>query len=75
MKLVSFAIATCELLIIGGAAAAELHPIVEVQTGYLFGATKDRKWLKSEEAAKAIPGERTYQIARINPITRRSQRR
>jgi hypothetical protein len=62
MKLVSFAIATCELLIIGGAAASELHPIVEVQTGYLFGATKDGKWLKSEEAAKALPGEMTYHV-------------
>ena len=62
MKLVSFAIATCELLIVAGAAAAELHPIVEVQTGYLFGATKDGKWLKSEEAAKALPGETTYHV-------------
>ncbi|HYK24235.1 MAG TPA: hypothetical protein VEU75_06180, partial [Candidatus Acidoferrum sp.] len=57
-----FAIATCELLIVAGAAAAELHPIVEVQTGYLFGATKDGKWLKSEEAAKALPGETTYHV-------------
>ena len=40
MKLVSFVIATCLLLIVGGAAAADLHPIVEVQTGYLFGANK-----------------------------------
>ena len=62
MKLVSFAVATCELLIVAGAAAAELHPIVEVQTGYLFGATKDGKWLKSEEAAKALPDETTYHV-------------
>jgi hypothetical protein len=62
MKLVSFAIATCELLIVGGAVAAKLHPIVEVQTGYLFGATKGGKWLKSEEAAKALPGETTYHV-------------
>jgi hypothetical protein len=41
MKLVSFVIATWPLLIIGGAAAADLHPIVEVQSGYLFGATAD----------------------------------
>jgi hypothetical protein len=44
------------------AAAADLHPIVEVQSGYLFGATKDGKWIKAEEAAKALPGERMYQI-------------
>jgi hypothetical protein len=29
------------------AAAGDLHPIVEVQAGYLFGATKDGKWLDS----------------------------
>jgi FG-GAP repeat len=42
--------------------AAELHPIVEVQTGYLFGATGDRKWMKAESAAKMLSGEMTYQI-------------
>ena len=50
------------LLICAGVAAAELHPIVEVQSGYLFGATGNGKWIKSEEAAKALPDERTYQI-------------
>ena len=50
------------LLICSAAQAAELHPIVEVQSGYLFGATKDGKWIKAEEAAKALQGERTYQI-------------
>jgi len=48
--------------ICASAVAGELHPIVEVQSGYLFGATKDGKWIKTEEAAKALPGERTYQI-------------
>jgi hypothetical protein len=62
MKLVSFVIATWPLLIIGGAAAADLHPIVEVQSGHLFGATSNGKWMKPEEAAKALPGEMTYQI-------------
>ena len=47
------------LLISGAAPAAELHPIVEVQGGYLFGATTNNKWVKSEEAAKAISDERT----------------
>ena len=42
--------------------AAELHPIVEVQSGYLFGATADGKWMKAEAAAKALPGEMTYQV-------------
>jgi hypothetical protein len=53
----------CALLICSGtAAAADLHPIVEVETGYLFGATADRKWIKAEEAAKALTDETTYRI-------------
>ena len=42
--------------------AADLHPIVEVQSGYLFGATSNGKWIKAEEAAKSLPGETTYQV-------------
>jgi hypothetical protein len=49
-------------LICAAAAASELHSIVEVQTGYLFGATNDGKWIKAEETAKALLDERTYQI-------------
>jgi hypothetical protein len=49
------------LLICAAAPAAELHPIVEVQSGYLFGATFDGKWIKAEEAAKALT-ETTYRI-------------
>jgi hypothetical protein len=44
------------------ASAAELHPIVEVQSGYLFGATAGGKWIKAEETAKALSGETTYRI-------------
>jgi hypothetical protein len=40
------------------AAAGDLHPIVEVQTGYLFGATKDGKWIKVDEAVKTLPIKR-----------------
>ena len=43
-------------------AAAELHPIVEVESGYLFGATADGKWIKADEAAKSLPDETTYRI-------------
>jgi len=50
------------LLICAAARAGELHPIVEVQNGYLFGATADGKWIKAEEAAKALRGETTYRI-------------
>jgi hypothetical protein len=50
------------LLICAAVPAAELHPIVEVQSGYLFGATADGKWMKAEEAAKALNDEATYRI-------------
>jgi hypothetical protein len=50
------------LLICAAVPAAELHPIVEVQSGYLFGATGNGKWIKSAEAAKTLSDERTYQI-------------
>jgi FG-GAP repeat len=50
------------LLISAAAPAAEIHPIVEVQSGYLFGATADEKWMKSEEAANALADEITYRI-------------
>ena len=50
------------LLICAAAPAAELYPIVEVQSGYLFGATANGKWMKAEEAAKALNDETTYRI-------------
>jgi hypothetical protein len=62
MKPVSFVIATCSLLIVGGAAAAELHPIVEVQSGYLFGATADGKWIKPDVAAKSMGDKMVYRV-------------
>src|SRR4030095_15929042 len=48
--------------ICASAVAGELHPIVEVQSGYLFGATADGKWIKANEAAKAIGDETTYRV-------------
>jgi hypothetical protein len=54
VRLVSFLVAASALFIGAGAAAAELHPIVEVQSGYLFGATVDGKWIKPDEAAKSM---------------------
>jgi FG-GAP repeat len=62
VKLVRSFVAVGALLSCAAAPAAELHPIVEVQTGYLFGATTEGKWIKAEEAAKALLGERTYQV-------------
>ena len=36
------------------AIAAESHPIVEMERAYRFGAIVDGKWIKGDEAAKAI---------------------
>ena len=62
VKLVRFIVALGGLLICAAAPAADLHPIVEVQTGYLFGGTADGKWIKAEEAAKALTDETTYRV-------------
>lgn len=46
--------------------AGELHPIVEVETGYLLGAVADGKWIKAEAAIKSLrPGVsfRLYDLA------------
>jgi hypothetical protein len=43
MKLASFVVAVGALLICAAAASGDLHPIVEVQSGYLFGAASDGK--------------------------------
>jgi hypothetical protein len=61
-KLVKSITAFGALLICAAAPAAELHPIVEVQSGYLFGATADGKWMKADETAKGLNDESTYRI-------------
>lgn len=62
MKLVNLVIVGSALLICRVAAAADLHPIVEVQSGYLFGAIADGKWIKADEAAKSIASDMTYRV-------------
>lgn len=42
------------LLLSATASAADLHPIVEMNTGYFFGGSADGKWIKAEKAAKAM---------------------
>ena len=58
----SLVIVAALLMCAGALPAAELHPIVEVQGGYLFGATKDGKWVKADKAAKALPEQTTYVV-------------
>jgi hypothetical protein len=50
------------LICTGASPAAGLHPIVEAQSGYLFGAISDGKWIKADETAKLIGDETTYRV-------------
>ena len=50
------------LISTGASSAADLHPIVEVPSGYLFGAISDGKWIKADKAAKLIGDETTYRV-------------
>src|SRR5258708_12908313 len=50
------------LICTGASPAADLHQIVEVQSGYLFGAISDGKWIKADETAKLIGDETTYRV-------------
>ena len=50
------------LISTGASSAADLHPIVEVPSGYLFGAISDGKWIKADETAKLIGDETTYRV-------------
>ena len=44
------------------AGAAEVHPIVEIDTGYFFGASEKAKWIKAVKAAKSVGNKTTYQV-------------
>jgi hypothetical protein len=50
------------LICTGASPAADLHPIVEVQSGYLFGAISDGKWIKADDSAKQLVDETTYRV-------------
>jgi len=44
------------------AATAEIHPVVEVETGFLFGSARKGKWLSAVETAKAMRGGEEYRL-------------
>src|SRR5678816_4532226 len=51
------------LLIYAGASpAASLYPIVEVESGFLFGAISDGKWIKADKTAKLLTQKTTYRV-------------
>jgi FG-GAP repeat len=58
----TFAALVALLICTGASSAADLHPIVEVESGYLFGAISDGKWIKADETAKLIGNETTYRV-------------
>ena len=46
----------------GTASAADLHSIVEIETGYFFGRSENGKWIKADQAAKSTGKKTTYQV-------------
>ena len=50
------------LLLSATAMAADLHPIVEMDTGYLFGGSADGKWIKAEQAVKSMKGSTSFRV-------------
>ena len=53
------AVALCSAVF---SATADLHPIVEVESGYFFGATSQGKWIKAEKAAKSVNDGTVYRV-------------
>jgi hypothetical protein len=46
----------------GSVSAADLHPIIEIETGYFFGGSENGKWTKADQAAKSTGKKTTYQV-------------
>jgi hypothetical protein len=46
----------------GTASAADLHPIIEIETGYFCGGSENGKWIKADQAVKSVANETTYQV-------------
>ena len=58
----SLVVGAALLIYAGALPAAELHPIVEVQSGYLFGAISDGKWIKADEIVNSLSDETSYRV-------------
>ena len=56
------AVASFALLSAATVSAADLHPIIETETGYFFGASENGKWIKPDQAAKSVANETIYQV-------------
>jgi len=53
----------------GTVSAADLHPIIEIETGYFFGASEKGKWIKASQAAKSTGKKTTYQVYSLTKQT------
>lgn len=42
--------------------SAELHPVIEVQTGFLIGSARKGEWLSGKEAARVLRGGEVYRL-------------
>jgi hypothetical protein len=58
----SLVVVAALLIYAGASPAANLHPIVEVESGFLFGAISDGKWIKADKTAKLLTQETTYRV-------------
>lgn len=56
------------LLLSATAIAADLHPIVEVETGYFFGGSTNAKWIKAEQAAKSMKGRTSFRVFGLTQV-------
>jgi hypothetical protein len=50
------------LFLLSATAMADLHPIVEMDTGYLFGGSADGKWIKADKTAKSMKGRTAFRV-------------
>jgi hypothetical protein len=55
-------VATASLICAEASLAGDLHPIVEVKSGYLFGAISNGKPIKAAQTAKSLSDETTYRV-------------
>jgi len=62
VKPINLVVVGSALLVCGAATAADSHLIVDVESGFLFGAISDGKWIKADETAKLIGDETTYRV-------------
>jgi hypothetical protein len=51
------------------ASAADVHPIIEIETGYFFGGTANGKWIKADRAAKSSGKKTTYKVYSLTKQT------